>query len=89
LLFPLTYGFSMSSKNTELRLGRPYQCSILNTFQMKKLSYFMLTLLVSAFVFSCTPESQISQLNEQACCGDDGTLPPPPPPPPPPPEGGD
>ena len=43
----------------------------------------MLSCMLGAVLFSCTPESQINSVNEVACCGEDGHIPPPPPPPPP------
>ncbi|WP_432411752.1 hypothetical protein [Rasiella sp. SM2506] len=56
---------------------------------MKKVSYIILSCMLGALIFSCTPESKINAANEVACCDGNGHIPPPPPPPPPPPNGGD
>jgi hypothetical protein len=50
---------------------------------MKRVLLVCAIVLVCLNAVSCTPESQLSKVTEQACCGDDGNLPPPPPPPPP------
>lgn len=50
---------------------------------MKKISLIIVTVILNFAIFSCTPESIVDQVNEQACCGDDEEILPPPPPPPP------
>jgi len=51
---------------------------------MKKIYIILFTVFLNMGLFSCTPQSITSDLQDtQACCGDDGELPPPPPPPPP------
>ena len=51
---------------------------------MKKINIFLFTALLSVVVFSCTPQTNVSedsspQAIEQDCCGDDSPIPPPPP----------
>ncbi|MFT5245005.1 MAG: hypothetical protein ACI8QQ_002953 [Psychroserpens sp.] len=50
---------------------------------MKKNIYLLALLFIGANCLSCTPESIVDQVSEQACCGETGEIPPPPPPPPP------
>jgi len=48
---------------------------------MKKISLIVFTVILNFMLFSCTPESIVDEVNEQACCGELGEIPPPPPPP--------
>lgn len=48
---------------------------------MKKTSLIILTVILNTSLFSCTPETIADEVQEQACCDEQGHIPPPPPPP--------
>lgn len=45
---------------------------------MKKLLYLFALLFIGANYTSCTPESIADEVQEQACCDENGHIPPPP-----------